>query len=314
VDLFEELARGRAGYGQGVGQNTHGEFAARNDAEVWHGQAVGQESLGAGIAAAMIEERAEGAASPWVADQPNTYAHVNSMPEDPALLAQLSATNRKFRLMKLGARHEVLARLVATGASDAEMSRVVGRYSQTRLSTIRNSPRFIMRVQQIQEQYFGKGIEGRFKRIGLKAVDTAENILDDRNATGDLRFKAAKDMMDRAFGKAKETVELRTNTVSEMFLAMDRFKHARMDGVAQSPWVEPFPGEAETAEAIPTSSSGPGMPIPVDGSETLPGTPITARAEVGVPTPSALPRDLDSWIAAVVPAATGIGTGGARGA
>ena len=236
----------KAPYGEGQGLNTHGGYVQRGPEREWYGQPVEGSSLGAGVAEAMAEARGssnlglegssnlgpENTESPWATPfgapptlaRAGSYAHVNDRPEDPRLLAQLSPTNLKARLKKLGPRHEVIARLMATGASDAEISRVVGRYSQTRLSTLRNSPRMIMRVQEIQESYFGKGIEGRFKKIGLKALDKAEAILDNPSTSGELQFKVSKDMMDRAYGKAKETVKVESNTVVDLFAALDKLK------------------------------------------------------------------------------------------
>lgn len=272
----QDAGPGRAPYGQGTGQNTHGGYVVRGPGREWHGQPTGQDSLGAGVAEAMGEARAEGSehgtvgASPWAEsfDVPRAsttagvpapnYAHVNDRPEDPRLLAQLSPTNLKARLKKLGPRHEVIARLMATGASDAEISRVVGRYSQTRLSTLRNSPRMIMRVQEIQESYFGKGIEGRFKKIGLKALDHTERLLDAPDTTGELRFKVSRDMMDRAYGKAKETVKVESNTVVDLFAALDKLKGSGGQDLAiaallssKTPGAAPHPIDAFIEEVVP---------------------------------------------------------------
>lgn len=265
----------RAAWGSGLGANTHGAFAARPSGEVWHGKAVGPDSIGGGaseaLAAIAAEEFSDSeTGEPDLAEPPalpehltQTYAHINSQPEDPTLLAQLSPTNMRARLKYLGPQHEVLARLFAAGMSVAEVSRAMGRYSQVRLSTIRLSPRFIVRVQQIQREMFGEGVQGRFARIGVRAVDIAEDLLHPTSNAGmELKFKVAKDMMDRAYGKAKETVEVKSNTVTDLFAALDKFKR----------------GEMPSSEAL-------GLLFGKD-SEAHP---------------------VDSWVDAAVPAATGIG-------
>lgn len=195
----------------------------------WYGKRSGETALAHGVRAGMDELDALAGEDPEMPTAAGTtYAHMNSQPEDPALLAQMSVHQLAQRLKKLTARHELVARMVATGASDDEIIGALGRYTKARLAQIRRSPRFIQRVTQLQNELVGKGIGERFSRIGNRAVTLAESLMEDRQTTPALKYKITQDFMDRAYGKAKETIKVDHNTVGDLFAALDKMNRGQM--------------------------------------------------------------------------------------
>lgn len=228
----------------------------------WYGKASDRNAPFNGVAEGIEELELMAEDDPEIPDASGrTYAHANLDPEDPVLLMQLSTHQRNTRLRRLTARHELLARLVASGASDDEIIRTVGRYSKVRLYQIRKSPRFIQRVTELQEEMIGKNLTQRFSRIGGEAVAVAEELLRDRNTTPALRYKVAHDFMDRAYGKAKETLEVEHNTVSDLFDALDKLRRGTIDRLPSDLAAQvagtPAPHPIDTAiEALVPESSG----------------------------------------------------------
>lgn len=152
---------------------------------------------------------------------------------------------------KLNHRHHRIAYLAASGQTQGRIAREVG-ISQTRISIVMGSARMKDEIARIQKEFFGQSIEDDFKRISTKGLRYAEEVLDNPQESSKLRYQAAKDFMDRYHGKARETLEVKNNTLRDLFDALDR--------IGVQPAVDKKP---DPIDITPTIEARPVEPKPV---------------------------------------------------
>lgn len=181
---------------------------------------------------------------------------------------------------KLGHRHELICMYAASGKSNTEIARDMG-YTDHRMSIILNTPRVKMSIQNLRNKLYGEDVHSRFQRMLPKAVDVVEKILDNPQERPGIRLKAANELMNRAIGKPKETVEIKTNSIRDVFEYLDRMRNGN-----------PTSHSHNNLVAIP--------------SQQLHSQPETITIEVEA-TP--VKNQIDSWISENVPTGVGIGKG-----
>jgi len=177
---------------------------------------------------------------------------------------------------KLNHRHHRIAYLAASGQTQGRIATEMD-ISPARLSIVMNSQRMIEEIARIQKEFFGQSIEDDFKRISNKSLRYAEEVLDNPQESSKLRYQAAKDFMDRYHGKARETLEVKNNTLRDLFDAMDRMSLQRT-----------------TPSPLPIDN----QPAPINITPTVVEEP---------PTPAKKDEfaDIDAWINTNVPKAGG---------
>jgi len=127
---------------------------------------------------------------------------------------------------KLNHRQELVALYTASGRSATQTAAELG-YTQGRISIIMNSPRFKARVEELRQQYYGNTIQGRFAAMVPAAIGVIDGILSNPNGRDGIRLKAAGELLNRAIGKPKETIEIRNTSVKDIFDYLDRKKAER---------------------------------------------------------------------------------------
>lgn len=185
-------------------------------------------------------------------------------------------------LKKLSTRHHYIAFLAAVGKSQKEICEETG-MSPSRMSIVMNSQRMRQEVARIQNEHFGKNTAERFMQMLPKATKFYDDMLNtqDQQSRG-LKFKVAKDLMDRALGKPKETVEIKNNSVRELYLFLDQIRTGQksLDLKPASP--QPQKQSRASAEVIDTTAT----PVPTKTDEF---------------------SQIDDWIAKNVPRSSGLG-------
>jgi hypothetical protein len=131
---------------------------------------------------------------------------------------------------KLSHRHHLMATLLAHGVTQGEIARELG-MTPCRVSLIANTTRMTETVTALREKYYGTDPVKRFQRILPKAIDIAEGILDNPNNTPDLRFRVATEFMNRSLGKPKESMEVKTTSIRDLFSALDQLKKRNLEYV-----------------------------------------------------------------------------------
>lgn len=121
---------------------------------------------------------------------------------------------------KLSNQHEVIANLAAHGASGKQIAEEVG-LSYMRVNQLLNSDRLKFRIKELQYKYFGKNLQKRFEALGGTAIDTISEIMENKNEKGATRLSAAREVLDRALGKPKQTIEHRDSKLANLYDKLD---------------------------------------------------------------------------------------------
>lgn len=134
----------------------------------------------------------------------------------------------------LANKDHVMVYLAAKGLKTAEIAEAI----QLEPATVRlklSEERVQFEVKTLRYKLYGKDHKKRFQDILPQAVDVTEQILMNPNTKDALRFQAAQEVMDRALGKPKQTVEHEGSLIRSLF--------EKLDGVKEEP--------AFDVEAIP---------------------------------------------------------------
>ena len=127
-------------------------------------------------------------------------------------------------LKKLSPRHHTIALMLAVGKPQHEIAEQIG-MTQSRLSLVTNCPRMQREVAKLRQEYFGQNTASAFMRMLPKATKFYDETLDSYNPKlAGVKFKVAQDLMNRALGKPKETIEIKNQTVRELYVFLDQIK------------------------------------------------------------------------------------------
>lgn len=194
---------------------------------------------------------------------------------------------------KLSHRHELVCMKAALGSTASDIAREFG-YTDGRMSIILNTPRVKAAVANLRERFFGANIEARFKGIVPKAVTLLEAVIDSPSEKTSNRLDAAKEVLNRSLGKSKETVEIKTSSVRDVFVYLDQMRTAQQGQLASPSEARFSSGENSVAKTPGDLQTKNGIPATIDG-ELLSEETKTVRAGI------------DDWIGTNVPAGEGIG-------
>lgn len=121
---------------------------------------------------------------------------------------------------KLNDNHEIMAHMAAAGKRPKDIADELG-YSYQRVALLLNGERMKFRVKELQYQLFGKNQQRRFETLAAKAIDSLEEVVSDAKEKGTTRVMAAKEILDRAYGKPKQTIEHRDSKISSLYDKLD---------------------------------------------------------------------------------------------
>lgn len=124
------------------------------------------------------------------------------------------------QIKKLSPHHEMICYMLATGLTQTRIHAQLG-ISKKQVSDIANSIVAKDRISELQYEIFGKNAQKRFLSLTQKAIDTTVQVMDDKNQKGLTRLAAARDVLDRGHGKPKQSVEIRDNTISDLYNRLD---------------------------------------------------------------------------------------------
>lgn len=118
-------------------------------------------------------------------------------------------------------RHDLIAQLAASGATNNAIAEEIG-MTPGRVSIILGQKKMKEKVRQLQREYWGENAEKKFQEILPQAIQVAQEILEDKQAKSNLRADVAFRFMDRALGKAKQTVDVEGNLLGELIHKLDQ--------------------------------------------------------------------------------------------
>lgn len=153
---------------------------------------------------------------------------------------------------KLKEMHHVIARLNAAGASNRFIAETVG-MSESRISVIINGDLCKAQVAEIRKQLF-PDFKDRVKKYAEEAIDVVHEIMIDETNKPGVRLSAAQDFMDRAHGRATQTIEHGSTLLRELYEAMEKKKRLQLEEPAKQKNVSaPVIIDAVPVQEKPTS-------------------------------------------------------------
>lgn len=120
----------------------------------------------------------------------------------------------------LSNQQEVITFLAAQGQKTSEIASALG----LKPATIRNilkDEKVAFEVRRLRYKLFGKGVKQRFDELVPLAQEAVAEILENPNSKAQLRFQAAQEVMDRALGKPKQTVEHEGSIIKALYDKLD---------------------------------------------------------------------------------------------
>ncbi len=112
-----------------------------------------------------------------------------------------------------------MVHMAALGLADRVIAKNLGvPYQRVRMTLNSNSVK--NEIERLQMDYFRKDSETMFKRLVPAAVQTIFGIMAKRASKDSNRLDAAKYLVDRALGKPKETIEQKTDILSQVYAAI----------------------------------------------------------------------------------------------
>lgn len=142
---------------------------------------------------------------------------------------------------KLKHRHRLIAYMAASGITNVAIAEQVG-IKPARVSTVLASQRIQNEIKRIQSEIFIQDPRKRFMEILPEAINTAELAMkeaDEPKDRADIAFK----FMDRALGKPKESVEVKTSSIREIYEKLDKMGAPKTIEVDQKDFKELDPLE-----------------------------------------------------------------------
>lgn len=117
-------------------------------------------------------------------------------------------------------RHELIIRLAAGGMTNVQIADEIG-MSAARVGIVLAQPANKAKVKAVQEQLWGENVKKRMQTIASKALDTVEEIMNNKQERGATRLQASTYVLDQAVGKAQQTVNVQGSVLGELIHRID---------------------------------------------------------------------------------------------
>jgi hypothetical protein len=94
--------------------------------------------------------------------------------------------------------------------------------AETTVSRLRNLPESRVIIREIQGKLYAANPAAMFKTMAPQAARTLYTVMKNKEEKGSTRVSAASEILDRAYGKALQTVEHSGNMLRDIFDRMDQ--------------------------------------------------------------------------------------------
>lgn len=123
-------------------------------------------------------------------------------------------------------RKNLIAHMAASGATH-KMIADKCHISMTRVSQIVKRPEVQQKIMRIQDTHWGKDARKRIESLAKKALDNIEALMDDPMAKCSTKLAASTYIVDQAIGRAKQSVNVESNTLGELLNKIDQLATTR---------------------------------------------------------------------------------------
>lgn len=118
---------------------------------------------------------------------------------------------------KLSHRQQFICHLAALGYKPREIAKLTG-MTESRLSIVLNSPLACEEIQLIRDKTFRSSTyEQNLNRMSTQALRVQEEILFSPDERSALKLRAADSVLDRKFGKAKQSIEVHGSLLRDFY-------------------------------------------------------------------------------------------------
>lgn len=117
-------------------------------------------------------------------------------------------------------RHDFLIHLAAAGTPNNMIAEEMG-MTESRISILLGQTEMKDKIKLVQEEYWGGNAQKRFENLLPKAIDVAQQVLENEAEKPALRADVAFRLMDRALGKPTQTTEVKGNLISDLLVRLD---------------------------------------------------------------------------------------------
>ena len=108
----------------------------------------------------------------------------------------------------------------AAGATNKAIAEEFG-YSEARISIIFQKKEVAEKVKQLQEEYWGHNTDKRFQNLANQAISVYEDVINEKGASHRDKISAANALLDRALGKAQQSISVEGNVLGDLIARLD---------------------------------------------------------------------------------------------
>lgn len=125
---------------------------------------------------------------------------------------------------------QITCYMAAWGLNGAQIAEQLG-ISPSGISAQLKQPEVQARIREIQDQIWGRDPKRWIESILPQAIETAIEIMNDKNEKGSTRLQAATDFMDRALGKAQQKLEIEDSSLKKVLEKIDQMEILKRQGL-----------------------------------------------------------------------------------
>lgn len=115
---------------------------------------------------------------------------------------------------------QLIIYLAATGVKNPEIAEQLN-LTVNYVNSVLKEERSLFELRKLRHQLYGKDLKKRFHDLIPAATDVIEQTMLNPNVKPHLKFTAAQEVLDRALGKPKQTVEVEGSMIRSVFEALD---------------------------------------------------------------------------------------------
>lgn len=118
-------------------------------------------------------------------------------------------------------KHELMIHFKALGWSNRKISDELGVAAST-VGNVLGQTKIKDLVKIKQKELWGQNVRSRIEALSMKATDTLEEVIDNKQEKSNLKVDVAKYIIDQGIGKAKQDIKVEGSLISEFYARLDQ--------------------------------------------------------------------------------------------
>lgn len=133
---------------------------------------------------------------------------------------------------------EIIIYLAAMGKNYTQIGEATGATYLT-IRALLELEQTQFQINQIRYKLYGKDVQKTFKELVPEAQELTATILRDEGQRPEVRLSAAKEIFDRALGKAKQTIEHQNSVIGKLYEMLDKTSEKEILDITPSGLLSP---------------------------------------------------------------------------